>query len=268
MFLWRIATARSMDIRRCKIMGKLLKYELKKTWALKLIILGITAVAELAFLITLFLDSENRSVLGVTCMLLFFIALGGTILIGVQSVLTLHRDMNTKQGYMLYMTPRNSFQILGAKLLENGLSLALAGGFFFLLGLLDVSLLFSRLGSLEDLWKLFQDFVQMINDEIRLSTESILCLVTELLASWLATVSIAYLADIVSSALLNGKKMNGLLSFLFFILLTVLLNWIQNQFHTGMAIEALLLIRAGIALLYSVLMYVISALVMDRYLSV
>ena len=249
-------------------MSKLLKYELRKTWALKLIILGVTAAAELAFLITLFLDTENHEVLGVTCVLLFFIALGGTILIGVQSVLTLHRDMNTKQGYMLYMTPQNSFRILGAKLLENGLSLVLAGAFFFLLGLLDVTLLFSRMGSLEELWKFFQDFVRMLNDEIQLNAQSILCLVTELLASWLATVSIAYLADIISSALLNGRKMNGLLSFLFFILLTVLLSWIQNKFRAGMAIETALLVRAGIALLYSAVMYVISAWVMDKHLSV
>ena len=249
-------------------MSKLLKYELRKTWALKLIILGVTAAAELAFLITLFLDTENHEVLGVTCVLLFFIALGGTILIGVQSVLTLHRDMNTKQGYMLYMTPQNSFRILGAKLLENGLSLVLAGAFFFLLGLLDVTLLFSRMGSLEELWKFFQDFVRMLNDEIQLNAQSILCLVTELLASWLATVSIAYLADIISAALLNGRKMNGFLSFLFFILLTVLLSWIQNRFRAGMAIETALLVRAGIALLYSAVMYVISAWVMDRHLSV
>ena len=250
------------------MMSKLLKYELRKTWALKLIILGVTAAAELAFLITLFLDTENHEILGATCLLLFFIALGGTILIGVQSVLTLHRDMNTKQGYMLYMTPKNSFRILGAKLLENGLSLVLAGAFFFLLGLLDVTLLFSRMGSLEELWKFFQDFVRMINDEIQLNAQSILCLVAELLASWLATVSIAYLADIISSALLNGRKMNGLLSFLFFILLTVLLSWIQNRFRAGMAIETALLVRAGIALLYSAVMYVISAWVMDRHLSV
>ena len=249
-------------------MSKLLKYELRKTWALKLIILGVTAAAELAFLITLFLDTENHEILGATCLLLFFIALGGTILIGVQSVLTLHRDMNTKQGYMLYMTPKNSFRILGAKLLENGLSLVLAGAFFFLLGLLDVTLLFSRMGSLEELWKFFQDFVRMLNDEIQLNAQSILCLVAELLASWLATVSIAYLADIISSALLNGRKMNGFLSFLFFILLTVLLSWIQNRFRAGMAIETALLVRAGIALLYSAVMYVISAWVMDKHLSV
>ena len=86
-------------------MSKLLKYEFRKTWALKLIILGITAVAELAFLITLFLDQKNHGFIGLSCVLLFFIAMGGTMLIGVQSVLTLHRDMNTKQGYMLYMTP-------------------------------------------------------------------------------------------------------------------------------------------------------------------
>ena len=249
-------------------MSKLLKYQLKKTWPLKLIILGITAVAELAFLITLFLDQNNHGAIGLTCVLLFFIAMGGTLLIGVQSVLTLHRDMNTKQGYMLYMTPKNSFQILGAKLSENGISLALAGGFFFLLGFLDVTLLFSRLGSLEELWNFFKDFVRTIGEEISLNATSILCLVVELLASWLATVSVAYLADIVSSALLNGRKMNGFLSFLFFILLTVLLNWIQNRFRTGMSIEALLLVRAGIAVAYSALMYVVSAWVMDRYLSV
>jgi hypothetical protein len=250
-------------------MGKLLKYEMRKTMALKLILLGITAVAEVAFLITLYLNEKAADTLALTSVLLFFIALAGTVLIGVQSVLTLHRDMNTKQGYMLYMTPRNSFQILGAKMLENGLSLLLAGGFFFLLGLLDVTLLFSKLGSLEDLWKMFQDFMRMINTEIQLNSWSVLCLVTEMLASWLATVSIAYLADIVASALLNGKKFNGLVAFLFFILLTMALNWLQHLFVPGgMPVISMLLVQAVVALIYSAVMYVISALVMDRYLSV
>lgn len=249
-------------------MGKLLKYEMRKTMALKLILLGITAVAEVAFLITLYLNEKAADTLALTSVLLFFIALAGTVLIGVQSVLTLHRDMNTKQGYMLYMTPRNSFQILGAKMLENGLSLLLAGGFFFLLGLLDVTLLFSKLGSLEDLWKMFQDFMRMINTEIQLNSWSVLCLVTEMLASWLATVSIAYLADIVASALLNGKKMSGFAAFLFFIALTGVLGWLQNLLRTGAAIETILLIRAGIALVYAGIMYTVSAWVMDRYLSV
>ena len=36
-------------------MGKLLKYEMRKTWMMKLIIFSITAVLELAFVATLFL---------------------------------------------------------------------------------------------------------------------------------------------------------------------------------------------------------------------
>ncbi len=250
-------------------MAKLLKYEFRKTLALKLILLGITAAAELIFLFTLYLKTESNISVSLSCLLLFFIALGGTLMIGVQSVTTLHRDMNTKQGYMLYMTPRSSYQILGAKLLENGLSLAAAGGFFFLLGLLDFTLLFSRLGRLQDLFQFFQDFIRNINEEIRITPENILCLVVSMLASWLATISVAYLADIISSALLNGKKWNSLVSFLLFILLTILLNTVQNWVASpSMGIPAMLLVRAGLALAYSALMYGASAWVMDRYLSV
>ena len=117
-------------------MKQLLKYELRKTQAMKLIILGITAAAELAFLIALFVRNSQGNtdeIIVAMAFLLTMIAFGGILLIGIQSVLTLHRDMNTKQGYMLYMTPRNSYQILGAKMLENGISLVLAGAFFFLL---------------------------------------------------------------------------------------------------------------------------------------
>ena len=212
-------------------MNALLKYELRKTRAMKLIFLGITAVAELVFLISLYLRNDKGNtdnIIGTSALLLMFIAIGGILLIGVQSIITLHRDMNTKQGYMLYMTPRNSYQILGAKMLENGLSLALAGGFFFLLGMLDLTLLFSRLGELERLWGFFMEFLHMFNAEIELDTAQVLSLILELLTSWLAVVSIAFLADIVSSALLNGKKANGIVTFIFFILLTILLNVIQN----------------------------------------
>ena len=124
-------------------MSMLLKYEMRKTWFAKLIVLGVAAAAELAFLAALLF----RNASGNTDELIAFstAALFMTALV---------RDMNTKQGYMLFMTPRNCYQILGAKMLENGLSIALAGAFFFLLGLLDVTLLFSRMGQLEMFWKM------------------------------------------------------------------------------------------------------------------
>ena len=253
-------------------MKQLLKYELRKTQAMKLIILGITAAAELAFLIALFVRNSQGNtdeIIVAMAFLLTMIAFGGILLIGIQSVLTLHRDMNTKQGYMLYMTPRNSYQILGAKMLENGISLVLAGAFFFLLGALDVTLLFSRIGQLEALKEYVTQFLSAINAEIELNLNGVLCLTAEMLSSWLATVSIAFLADIISSALLNGKRFNGLVTVIFFILLTILLNTLQRVFLTqGMVLNTVLIVETVVALIYSAGMYVVSAAVMERYLSV
>ncbi len=252
-------------------MKALLKYEIRKTWATKLILLGITAVEELAFLVGLYLMGRevDNYVTAVSISLLVVTAIAGVILIGVQSVLTLHRDMNTKQGYMLYMTPRNSYQILGAKFLENGLSLFLAGAFYFLLGFLDITLMLGRLGQLEQLWNFFRDLMTQFNAEIQITWENMLCLTGSMLTSWLATVAIAYLADIISSALLNGKKFNGLVTFLFFILLSLLLGYIQRAvLPTNADIMTMLLIDIAVSLAYAAVMYVVSAVIMERYLSV
>jgi len=253
-------------------MKSLLKYEFRKTWMAKLIVLGITAVAELAFLIGLALENNDKTgnnLLMISIPLLMMIAMFGVIFIGIQSVLTLHRDMNTKQGYMLYMTPRNSYQILGAKFLENGLSIVLASAVFFLLGMLDVSLLFGKYGELDRLWDIVNQMLKTLNSQIDLNAGAFLVLTVSMLASWLATVAMAYLADIVSSALLNGKKMNMLITFILFILLSVLMNWLQYRFQgQNISVSDMLLIRAGIAFLYSVVMYFLSAYMMDHYLSV
>ena len=253
-------------------MSALLKYEFRKTWAAKLMVLGIAAVAEIAFLIGIAMGNDSTrgsNLIGISVSLLMIIAMFGIMFIGIQSVVILHRDMNTKQGYMLYMTPRNSYQILGAKFIENGISIVLAGAAFFLLGVLDVTLMFSRFGSLDQLWKIVRQMLETMNAQIELNLQGFLSLTVAMIASWLATVAIAFLADIISSALLNGKKFNGLVTFLFFILLSIAMNWLQQLIPgNGMALTNLLLYQAGIAILYAAVMYFLSAYIMDHYLSV
>ena len=253
-------------------MKALIHYEFRKTRTAKLIVLGITLVLELGFLLGIAVGEGSRwaaDLMGTTAVFLVLAAMAGTMFIGIQSVVTLHRDMNTKQGYMLYMTPRNSYQILGAKVLENGLSLLLAGAAFFLLGLLDVTLLFSRVGELEKLWEAARQFMQMLGSEVEINVQGVAALVFSMLCSWLATISIAYLADILSSALLNGKKFNGLISFLFFVLLSLLMSWLQRLIApTNLASVSTLMIQAVTALVYATGMYFAAAYLMDHYLSV
>lgn len=118
-------------------MLKLMKYELRKTAFSKLVLLVITAVAEIAFLIGVFWKKDNILAMGI--IFLVMCTIFGVIYIGIESVNVLHRDLNTKQSYMLFLTPKSSYQILGAKILENGISIIMAGAFFAALAAIDVT---------------------------------------------------------------------------------------------------------------------------------
>ena len=248
-------------------MFKLMKYEFRKTWITKLILLGITAAVEIWFLVSLYMEKEDG--LAGSIGILILLAVFGVLFIGLQSVLTLHRDMNTKQSYMLFMTPNSCYKILGAKVLENGLSIALTGAFYFALGALDISLLFAKQGQLNQIWQMIQDMLKSINEEIPLNADALAAFIFSLLAGWIATVVTAYLADVISAALLNGKSFNGVISFVIFLALNWAFSWLE-----GIAIRNIpdvvttMLVRGGLSLVVAAVMYVATAQIMEKKLSV
>ena len=247
-------------------MKNLIKYEFRKTWTTKLIILVITAFAELAFLISLYLDKENYN--AVTIALLTFLAFGGVLFIGIQSVLTMHQDMNTKQGYMLYMTPHSCYKILGGKVIENGLSMFVAGAFFFVLGFLDVTLLLGHYGQLNQLKEMLDQIMREMRMEVQFDLPFFIWLTVGFLCGWLCTVMTAYLADVVSTCLLNGKKYNGWVSLLLFIFLSWAVSFVQNACTDNLLLTSRLAWDAVISLAFSAIMYYATAFLMDRHLSV
>lgn len=255
---------------RAKHMLKLMKYELRKTWFIKLILLGVTAVAEIIFLIGLYGRYEDT--LAVGTFLLFLLAFCGLTVIGIASVVVLHRDMNTRQGYMLFMTPNSCYKILGAKVLECGISILLAGAFFFALGALDVSLVFARQGMLNLMWQRIQETLSHMTfagRPIQLNLSVYIALGFSILASWFSTVMTAYLADVISSALLNGKKFNGLISFLIFIALSWGLGKLIALAVDGIRnIVPYLWVYSLCSLAVAAVMYWITARIMEKHLSV
>ena len=173
-------------------MLRLLKYELRKTLFSKLILIGITAMAEAIFLIGFWGKKENPLTIG--ALLLFFIAISGIALMGLLSLITLHRDMNTKQGYMLFMTPNSCYKILGAKMIECSLSLLLAAAFYFALGYLDFSLLLGK-GTNQQILDMINQMLQSINSKILLDAPHLSALVFNMVACWICTVAIACLSE-------------------------------------------------------------------------
>ena len=251
-------------------MLKLMKYEIRKTWITKLILLGVTAVAEAVYLYGLYTEKEGP--LSVAIGLLVMLAVFGVLVIGLESVLTLHRDMNTKQSYMLFMTPNSGYQILGAKVLECGLSILITGAFYFALGAMDITLLFAKSGQLNQLWDMIQNVISQftINGRpLTINAEIMAALTFSLLTGWIGIVTMAYLADVVSAALLNGKKYNGLLSFAVFLALTWLTSWATGKITAGITASTTMLVVNGlIDLGFAVIMYIVTAQIMERKLSV
>ncbi len=245
-------------------MGRLLKYEFRKTIMAKVILLVVTAVAEAIFLIGFWGNYENPMVIG--ALLLFLIATTSIMLMGILSLTTLHRDMNTKQGYMLFMTPNSCYKILGAKVIECAISLMLAGAFFFGLGVLDFSLLLEGKEIFSQIWNVLYEMLRAIG--IDMSVSNIAALGFYILSSWLCAITTAYLADVICSSLLNGRKGNLLITFVLFLVLNYCVRWIASRVTDANGVVMMFIWQGLIALGLAGIMYVVTARLMEKYLSV
>ena len=62
---------------------------------------------------------------------------------------------------MLFLTPKSSYQILGAKILENGISIIMAGAFFAALAAIDVTVATLYIGGLKEMINLVSSFMEV-----------------------------------------------------------------------------------------------------------
>lgn len=251
-------------------MLKLMKYEFRKTRLTKLIILVITAVAEVLFLGGLYTD--RYTLMGCSIFALMMLAFLGVFVIGLESIVALHRDMNTKQSYMLFMTPHSCYSILGAKTLECCLSILLTGVCFFALGALDVSLLFAREGKLVDLWDFIHELLANITingHSLEIDPGTLAALVFVLLAAWILTIITAFLAVTISAALLNGRRFSGVISFVLFLALSLgcslLTNLVTRPIPGNITV---MMVHGLLSLVFAAVMYFVTAKIMEDKLSV
>lgn len=245
-------------------MAKLIKYEIRKTWFPKLVILFITAVAEILFLAGCFADKPGLTSGG--SILLFFVATTGILIVGLYSLIVLYRDLNTKQGYMLFMTPNSCYRILGAKILENGISILLAGVFFAILAWIDLSLLFNRYNEGRSILEMIQMFLNELPVRVEFSFKGIMMVFFSFLISWLASIVAASFAIVLSSTLLTGKKLNILLSLCIYIGVNFVITYAAEKVPYFDAV-GYYLVHSLIELGFAVVIYILSCRIMEKKLS-
>lgn len=247
-------------------MLKLMKYEMRKTLFMKLALIAVTAITEIFFLIGYSRNVPKQQ--AITLLILALIALFGILFMGIQSIIALHRDMNTRQSYMLFMTPNSTYGILGAKVLENTLSTLIAGALYVGLIFLDVRLLLAKNGEIADSVRLLKSLLGSVGMNLdNFTFAGVASFVSYMLCSWVATVTSAYFADVIASSLLNGKKVGGFLSVLLFFGLSWAISELVAALPAADGISGYW-VQSAYNLVIAAVCYVGTALLMDKYLSV
>ena len=90
-----------------------------------------------------------------------------------------------------------------------------------------------------------------------------------MICSWISTVTAMYLGVVIANALLKGKRFSGFVSFLVIIALLWLIGYVQVEtLDASVSIRTAYWADTGIALGFSVIMYILAAQIMERKLSV
>lgn len=239
--------------------------ELRKTAFSKLVLLVITAVAEIAFLIGVFWKKDNILAMGI--IFLVMCTIFGVIYIGIESVNVLHRDLNTKQSYMLFLTPKSSYQILGAKILENGISIIMAGAFFAALAALDVTVATLYIGGLKEMINLVSSFME-VNWSVTFTPAEAAFYFFGLLASWIVFIVNADLSVILSASVLAGKKGSGIAGFLIFLVISSVIGKLLDLIPVLESMELTFVLYIAASFAIAAVLYVISGWIMEKKLSV
>lgn len=248
------------------MMLKLFKYEAIKNRLSKLLVAAITLVLEALFCYGVF--KEDNKFITITSLVLFLLATFSIVWFGIQSVVTLHKDLNSRQAYMLFMTPNSNYKILGAKVLENAVSVLLCGVFFGLLGFIDYTLIRNNVQALDEMIEMMNTIFSELVANIRLDPMAIIAFGSYMIFNWLSTITVAYLAVIMVSSVLKEKKGSMLIAFLIFLALNALFNLLFGLVPETVDSTTANLLRSAISVVIIVITYYFSALIMEKKLSV
>lgn len=219
-------------------MGKLMKYEFKKQLTSKIVVAILAAIAEAAFVISVLIDDSEWAGVSLACMLM--LSVFGLCYFSFETIITYSNDLKTKQSYMLFLVPRNTYQIVGAKMLTTVLQIVGAGAAFAAIMVGDVFLIFAKNQDIEEFFEIVNDFLTALGMRVHLS--DVIYIVALILITWLEFVLMAIFAITLSTTFFANTKYKGVISFGIYFVLNYLLNKVANLVSDGFGEKEYLMI--------------------------
>ena len=214
-------------------MLKLMKYEFRKLRMVLLIMLIALVVLEIGFVAGY--HFEKPDVFGVCIALITILTFAVYGYILVSGVAGYYRELSNRTGYMIFMTPRRSIEIVLSKILFTLLAAIAATLVFGAAAYLDYRFLVNGLNVDASVIKQANMALRMAFGNFQLSLDQLavsavyLALTTLIgIALWMCT---AFLSATLAATLLQNKKgfWRGLVSVALFFLLAWAAGWLNDR---------------------------------------
>jgi ABC-2 type transport system permease protein len=204
-------------------MGRIMKYEIKKSRMIFLIMTVMMLILEAAFLIVNRFSINGSSIIALFLILSAFITY---IMVLVNGVMMFSRDMREKSGFMVYMTPVPIWQIILGKILVCFISGAILFAAYVLFGYMDMGCLQKSLAAADSAGA--KMFGMMLKNMMTMDAfKTIMRVLISILCSTFALLNAAYLAISLGNTVLRGKKGERAISFVFFVVIMIILQIIS-----------------------------------------
>lgn len=252
-------------------MGKLIKYEFKKQMLSKIIVGVLALICQLVMLVGVFADKPDWGALGFGGMTL--LAFAALFYFSFETVVTYSNDLRTKQSYMLFLVPRNMYQVVGAKMITTIAQIFVAGIVFMALLLGNLFLVSARDGEIEEFIKLMKMFIEFVSG-VNVDVTTVVYVICSILVVWIEFVLMAMLAITLSTTLFANKRYKGVVSFGIYIGLEFVLgkiaDWASNGAMSGevLTLDAMAWVYMGVYVVAMVLCFFATAWLLDKKISV
>lgn len=252
-------------------MGKLIKYEFKKQMLSKIIVGVLALICQLVMLVGVFADKPDWGALGFGGMTI--LAFAALFYFSFETIVTYSNDLKTKQSYMLFLVPRNMYQVVGAKMITTIAQIFVAGIAFMALLLGNLFLVSARDGEIEEFIKLMKMFIEFVSG-VNVDVTTVVYVICSILVVWIEFVLMAMLAITLSTTLFANKRYKGVISFGIYIGLEFVLGKIADWASNGamssevLTLDAMAWVYMGVYVVAMVLCFFGTAWLLDKKISV
>ena len=233
----------------------LLKYEMLKKWNVFLLALAGIGLCE-GFIIYELTVKHNW---GLSAGLFGLLGGAGALFVLIDSILSFYNELNRKTCYMLFLTPRNSYQILGIKSIISLLELIVGGLIYLLLSTLNY-------GLVKDIYtgnEIFNYFDVLIDTKI----DIIISAFINSISMWFFTILISFFAITLTFTVLLNNKFSGFISAILAVVLQVSIIRVIVLFSKKVISTNSGYLITSLFLAVSIVFYFISSYLLEKKLS-